>query len=325
MGAHFDRFKSFLKHWSRGLSRAEILMWMAYEMHADDFGVSYPGDTVVASIMGCRVKNLHRVRSSLCVKGLLKIVGGEPGKSLHVQTLSPRKAPVQLSLFSDSSTPPSNRGRTARSTPLKSGTNPPQIRESLNKDEQLKKQQARASAFGSFWERWPDHERKTDERRCRAMWERLGLNAMAAEIVASLEAWKGSETWARDGGRWVPAPLSWLDKGAWAARPTINGSAAVAPPEQRLAEVIQQASIVRQKETSMQEARDTSEATVEAVVAGLGDAEFNQIADEVLARDGMGGLRLLAKRKGRRECRALKILVAEKVAGIAARAESVAP
>lgn len=148
---------------------------------------------------------------------------------------------------------------------------------------------------------------------------------MAAEIVASLEAWKGSETWARDGGRWVPAPLSWLDKGAWAARPTINGSAAVAPPEQRLAEVIQQASIVRQKETSMQEARDTSEATVEAVVAGLGDAEFNQIADEVLARDGMGGLRLLAKRKGRRECRALKILVAEKVAGIAARAESVAP
>lgn len=67
-----------------------------------------------------------------------------------------------------------------------------------------------AEGFDDFWAAWPKHHRKGEKDKCLQRWKAEGLHKRAAEVVASVEAWKLSTQWVKDGGQFIPAPLVWL-------------------------------------------------------------------------------------------------------------------
>lgn len=73
--------------------------------------------------------------------------------------------------------------------------------------------------FARFWAAWPSNERKTGKAKCVGLWRRLKLEPKADAVVAAVEAWKQTESWTKEHGRFVPMPQTWLNGGRWEDAP----------------------------------------------------------------------------------------------------------
>lgn len=69
--------------------------------------------------------------------------------------------------------------------------------------------------FERFWNAWPEHSRKTSKRKCQATWKRDKLDRMADHVIGVVEAMKQSQKWTDQGGRFICAPLVWLNGQRW--------------------------------------------------------------------------------------------------------------
>ena len=74
--------------------------------------------------------------------------------------------------------------------------------------------------FDRFWNSWPAHPRKAAREQCERKWGSKGCEPIADKVVAAVEAAKRSEAWAKNGGEFIPAPLTWLNQGRWEAPAT---------------------------------------------------------------------------------------------------------
>lgn len=73
----------------------------------------------------------------------------------------------------------------------------------------------RKCRFAEFWEAWPQHHRKKARPQCEKLWKSRKLDEIADQILASLERWKQSEPWIKDGGAYIPGPKPWLNQASW--------------------------------------------------------------------------------------------------------------
>lgn len=81
------------------------------------------------------------------------------------------------------------------------------------------------TAFEEFWKAYPSNcPRKVDKAKCRAKY--LMCRAAAADPAVfdatcreSLDRWKASDLWTNDGGRYIRAPLVWLNSKSWEDSP----------------------------------------------------------------------------------------------------------
>jgi hypothetical protein len=69
--------------------------------------------------------------------------------------------------------------------------------------------------FARFWQAWPKSERKQSRGECVRAWRRAGAESVADTVVAHVEQLKASDAWQRDGGRYIPAPLVYLNQRRW--------------------------------------------------------------------------------------------------------------
>jgi hypothetical protein len=69
--------------------------------------------------------------------------------------------------------------------------------------------------FEHFWKNWPSHHRKVGKSKCLRAWRKLGLERVSESVLHALARSKASPDWQRDGGRFVPQPLSWLNDTPW--------------------------------------------------------------------------------------------------------------
>ena len=80
-------------------------------------------------------------------------------------------------------------------------------------------------AFSNFWTLYPDDcPRKVDKVKCRkkfaALYKAAGNKAaFLLELMSGLERWRRSETWTKDGGAYICAPLVWLNNARWLDEP----------------------------------------------------------------------------------------------------------
>lgn len=82
--------------------------------------------------------------------------------------------------------------------------------------------------FAEFWKAYP---KKVGKASCLKAWKKLKPTAeLHDHIMAALEAQKRSEQWQREGGRFIPNPLTWLNQGRWDDEPTEVGTGATAKP-----------------------------------------------------------------------------------------------
>ena len=79
--------------------------------------------------------------------------------------------------------------------------------------------------FTEFWQAYP---KKVGKAGCLKAWKKLKPTAeLFAQIMETLAKQKASEQWQREGGRFIPNPLTWLNQGRWDDEPVeVSGAAA---------------------------------------------------------------------------------------------------
>jgi hypothetical protein len=70
------------------------------------------------------------------------------------------------------------------------------------------------SGFDLFWDAWPTSDRKQAKGKCSDAWKKAGAEPHAALVVAHVERMK-SGPWTKDGGQFIPAPLTYLNQRRW--------------------------------------------------------------------------------------------------------------
>jgi hypothetical protein len=71
--------------------------------------------------------------------------------------------------------------------------------------------------FSMFWNAYP---KKVGKKACAKAWAKLNLTANLFEQIMKSLAWqKASDQWTREGGRFIPNPLTWLNQGRWENEP----------------------------------------------------------------------------------------------------------
>lgn len=71
-----------------------------------------------------------------------------------------------------------------------------------------------SEAFKAFWAKYPGF-RKTEPDACWEIWHQDGLETIVPTIMAALDWQVESESWMKEGGQFVPAPIRWLRKHRW--------------------------------------------------------------------------------------------------------------
>ena len=96
--------------------------------------------------------------------------------------------------------------------------------------------------FDKFWSAYPNciYKKPNAKARCCALYMQLRGSAPDAaafdeKVLAALEAWRASDGWNVDGGKYISAPLNFFAKRLWEEVPTANCESINPPAEKRSA------------------------------------------------------------------------------------------
>lgn len=71
--------------------------------------------------------------------------------------------------------------------------------------------------FITFWEAYPVHANKVGARQ-----EFAKIDAPLEVLLESIEMWKRTDQWKKDGGQYIPYPAKWLKERRWEDSPKVN-------------------------------------------------------------------------------------------------------
>lgn len=74
---------------------------------------------------------------------------------------------------------------------------------------------AELEGFTRFWRAWPKSERKQARGKCLESWRKADAEKSVEDVLGHVERMKVSESWTKNGGRYVPAPLVYLNQRRW--------------------------------------------------------------------------------------------------------------
>ena len=67
--------------------------------------------------------------------------------------------------------------------------------------------------FADFWKAYPKHQ---DRQGALKAFEKLKPDQeLLDQMIKSINAWKQSEQWTKDGGQYIPMPTTWLNRRRW--------------------------------------------------------------------------------------------------------------
>jgi len=69
--------------------------------------------------------------------------------------------------------------------------------------------------FPEFWDSWPKSDRKGGRGECLKVWKSKGFDSQADSILAHVAAMAKTESWTKQGGEFIPAPVVYLRGGRW--------------------------------------------------------------------------------------------------------------
>lgn len=71
--------------------------------------------------------------------------------------------------------------------------------------------------FDKFWQAYPAGLRKTNRPKCIQLWQDRGLDAKGEMIVAAVQKLRDCPQWTKEGGRFVPHIVKFLEQEEWTA------------------------------------------------------------------------------------------------------------
>jgi hypothetical protein len=71
--------------------------------------------------------------------------------------------------------------------------------------------------FSVFWSKYPRKVAKADALKAftKIIKVQSDVEVFMATLMASLEWWKRQQSWIKDGGKFIPHPATWLNRGNW--------------------------------------------------------------------------------------------------------------
>lgn len=109
------------------------------------------------------------------------------------------------------------------------------------------KASANGELFNRFWQTYP---RKVGRKKCQAIWANLKPTpALAERIVTTVRAYRQTDQWQKDGGRFIPHPATFLNQGRWedeipAAPEPKRGDPNWLPTEEQADEIFREAGLI---------------------------------------------------------------------------------
>lgn len=91
----------------------------------------------------------------------------------------------------------------------------------------------KGSEFDRFWEAYPKH-RHVNKKAAVDQWKLQ--KPPVEEVLRTLEIWKASADWTRDGGQYVPHPHRWLKARRWEDEPPVAAAGYRPDPTTRTAQ-----------------------------------------------------------------------------------------
>lgn len=69
--------------------------------------------------------------------------------------------------------------------------------------------------FAEFWRAWPQSDRKAAKGKCLDAWRKSKAESVAAQVLDHVGRLKSSDSWLKNNGEFVPAPLVYLNQRRW--------------------------------------------------------------------------------------------------------------
>ena len=190
-------------------SGSELLMLLAIADFSDDHGKAYPSVSTLSSKCRMSRRNVQYVINNLQGSGELtvSIKKGPPPKfpnlyrinlnALQVQPIAQVKPTAQVK-------------SSARTSAIQrmSDAQPIAHKPSLT----IKNHQKR---FSEFWNAYPNCKRKGSKTKCQSVWQKQNFDSVAEQIISHVKAMAISDDWVKDSGKYIPAPLVYLNQQRW--------------------------------------------------------------------------------------------------------------
>ena len=88
------------------------------------------------------------------------------------------------------------------------------------KNEENGKNEKNPSAFDRFWNAYP---KKTGKGDAEKIYHSLRVTPETEELILKAIGWqKRTDSWAKEGGKFIPSPTKWLNARRWEDEPTVN-------------------------------------------------------------------------------------------------------
>lgn len=190
--------------WSKSKhSGANLLMLLAIADFSDDKGKAYPAIVTLAAKCRMGRRNAQYVINKLEESGELTILAqkGPPPKFPNLYQINLSHLGAQPTARVQSS---SLRG----ATHCAKGVQPIAPKPSVT----VINHQGR---FSDFWSAYPKCERKGSKSKCQGVWQKHNFDKDAEQIIAHIKAMAISDTWLKGSGKYIPAPLTYLNQQRW--------------------------------------------------------------------------------------------------------------
>lgn len=195
-------------------SGTHLLMLLAIADYADDDGNAYPSVTTLAAKCRMLPRNAQTILAALRMSGELEVRPNEGPRGTNLYRVVLAQGVQILAGVQSRAGVQRNAGRGAKACakPLQRIAPEPSMNHQEPPPTARKRAAGDPEGFAEFWEAWPKTDRKQDRKKCANKWRRLGCAQLLPQILAHVEAWKGTRTW-RDG--YEPAPLTYLNGERW--------------------------------------------------------------------------------------------------------------
>lgn len=118
----------------------------------------------------------------------------------------------------------------APSKPLQRGEKPPSKQltgtEAGTEQDSPLTPKGETDGFKTFWTEWPRSDRKEARGKCFEAWRKAKCEGVSSSILAHVRFLKTSDRWTKEGGRYIEAPLVYLNNRRWEGAEMVAGQSA---------------------------------------------------------------------------------------------------
>lgn len=196
--------------WDKSIhGSTELLVLLAIADFSDESGSAYPSVSTLANKCRMGRRNVQYILKQLEDSGELVIEHGKgpAPKFPNLYRVDLNKLGMQSSAQVKSSARVQSkvaRGAIQRTNDVQTIAPKPSL---TIKNHQMH--------FSTFWSAYPNTKRKGSKSECVKVWERKSLDTEAEQIISHVKAMANSDDWQKESGKYVPAPLTYLNQMKW--------------------------------------------------------------------------------------------------------------